>query len=670
MNRPGQPRPVRGSRGAPDAGDYSEVDPAYDDHLSEAPSGPGGRGGESRPPAWQPASAEDTMMYVAGFVALGVGALAAVALGAGHLSARLLGDAWPEYELADAPGILGRLVTNPGEPAVAWEPVNSGGEVPGAIAWWLTFVVMVLLLGALATLVYALNRGSVSNLRRRSAPGHDDTMGSWAGDRELKALRLDPKESATERLVVGLRGKQKLATNRLESLLVIGPAHAGKTSGLGIPTLLEWDGPAVVASTKAHLMEETIGWRSHHGDVRVFDPAGSSRFPRSGWILLDACDTWQSSIRMAQHLTLAAKASVGGAIDGGDASTIENGMLWSGAMAMSLAPYLYAAALDGRDIIEAAEWVEREERDAVLDILEPVDAKAAHAHETTFFRDNPSRSAFFHVMYQVLSVYGDPIVAETTERHEMDASELLNGGRNTWYLTAPEHDQIRFRPLFAAIVRQVTTAINDRFATKGEALHPPLLLLLDDAAGVATVEGLANVANTGITKGVQVISIFEDLGRFEAVNPDAVRILSRAHRNHLMLPGCPYDELLAPNLAAELNDGEGALDFGGPRPARLRLRRWYREGELKRQVEAHRGVLTADERRAAAMGRDPVGDAPDYNLVDQARPGRGRGRARPVPESPIGSANGLLSEIARARKRRKGSTGNVFSGPSGTTDAE
>jgi type IV secretion system protein VirD4 len=430
------------------------------------------------------------------------------------------------------------------------------------------------------------------------------------------------------RLVVGTSGRNRLALGPRHSLLVVGPPHAGKTSGLAIPALLEWPGPAVVASTKSHLMDETIGWRSHQGDVHVFDPAAITRYHRSGWTMLSDCGTWQGAIRMAQHLTAAAQALPDARVDGSGAAGAETGrsQLWSSAMAMSLAPFLYAAAADGRSIMDAAQWIEREERDEVLTILRRIDQGAAHAHETTFFRDDPSRSQFFHLMFQVLSVYSDPTVAATAAKHEIVPAELLDGGQHTLYLTAPEHDQVRFQPLFAAIVRQLLTAVNDRFAADGTPLDPPILFLLDEAFGVATVEDLAAMASTGATKGVQVVSIFQDMGRFEGLQPNASGLLAKNHRAMLVVGGDhdlaggsePSDErLFWADLGAMLDKGEAALLYGTPKPVKLRLRPWYRDAELTRRVGTAQDAVAPSEKRLPSVYRSPLDTSPASSLAHQ-----------------------------------------------------
>lgn len=581
------------------------------------------------------------------YLALAAGAVVACAglvLGVGHLTARVFDGAWPSYAVDDAPGVLTRLLADPGDPAAAWEPVNGGGQPPGALAWWLTLIMAVLVVAALVALLLRL----VSRREQDYVPlaadtdeaaGAEASLGGPAAPVGWRSARdLEAQGFKGGGVVVGTSGRRQLALDPLHSLMVVGPAHSGKTSGVAIPALLEWEGPAVAASTKDHLMDETIGWRSHLGEVLVYDPAGVNRYGQAGWSPLYDCSTWQGAIRMAQHLTAAAKASVGGRIDGGEPGRIDEGALWSSAMSMSLAPFLYAAAVSGRSVVETAEWIEREEQDEVIAVLGPIDEHAAHVHQTTFSRQDPSRSAYFHVMFQVLSVYSDPTVAATADRHEVVAGDLLNGGKDTIYLTAPEHDQSRFQPLFATIVRQIVTAVNERFASTGRPLHPPLLLVLDDAVGVASLEALAELASTGVTKGVQVVSTFEDLGRLADL-PDQVRnLIVRNHRAKVVLPGDHGPGtagLLLPGLVDEVAKGGGALVYGSDRPVRMQVRRWYDDEELKQRVATEKSQLRPGESRVRHGSRSPIDAEPDYQLVVEEAGFFGRRRRRPGSHRPV-----------------------------------
>jgi hypothetical protein len=534
--------------------------------------------------------------------AVPVAVAASIPLAVGHLSAMLVHGGWPRYPLREAPGILGRLAARPGDPGRAWEPVNTGAEVPGPVGWWGTFL-LVLVLGGLAVLLAWAWAGTGPGVRR-------DRTG-WASARDLRPL-WPARKHPEHRLVVGTSDGHTLGLVGRHSLLVVGPAHTGKTSGLTIPAVLEWPGPVVVATSKGHLIDQTIGWRSRRGEVHVFDPAAVTRYHRSGWSVLAGCGTWQGAIRSAADLAWASRAAAGvrrGSSGAGQAGDTD---LWRSSMAMALAPYLFAAVSSGRSIRTAVEWIGREERDEVLEILDGVDRVAARTHRTTFDGPDPDRAAFMRAMHQILSVYHDPVVAPSMDRHEIVPGEFLDGGSHTLYLTAPEHDQARFRPLCAAVMRQMLAAAFEMSASQGGPLDEPLLVVFDDAVGVAPVDDLASLASTAGARGVQVVSVFQDLGQVAGhYGDDADRVVQN-HAAKLVLPGRSperslggMDELLPSDLARQLGPFEAALLYDTAAPARVRLRPWFRDKELERRV---------------ATPQDAVRPAEDDELPDRFDP--------------------------------------------------
>ncbi len=80
----------------------------------------------------------------------------------------------------------------------------------------------------------------------------------------------------TGRIVIGRHGRRLVAARHRESVLVFGPPGSGKTSAFAIPTVLEWDGPAVVCSVTSEILHTTARVRSSHGRMAwVYDPTGT-----------------------------------------------------------------------------------------------------------------------------------------------------------------------------------------------------------------------------------------------------------------------------------------------------------------------------------------------------------------------------------------------------------
>ena len=128
-------------------------------------------------------------------------------------------------------------------------------------------VVVVLAVAVLAA-VHRARRGGRGG-RRRGA--------RWARRGDLRELRVRRPERG--RVILGRHEGALVAAEPRASVMVVAPAQAGKTTGLVVPALLEWDGPVLATSVKGDLTHDTYAARSLQGDVRVFDPTGSTGLP-------------------------------------------------------------------------------------------------------------------------------------------------------------------------------------------------------------------------------------------------------------------------------------------------------------------------------------------------------------------------------------------------------
>lgn len=90
----------------------------------------------------------------------------------------------------------------------------------------------------------------------------------FAGWRDLSAAGL----FSASGLYLGRASGRSLRSDADGHLLVVGPTGEGKTSGLVIPTLLEWPGSVVVFDPKLESHAASAGWRAALGEVLVFNP--------------------------------------------------------------------------------------------------------------------------------------------------------------------------------------------------------------------------------------------------------------------------------------------------------------------------------------------------------------------------------------------------------------
>ena len=472
-------------------------------------------------------------VFVAGLGGTVAGAAAIVYL-AGQLSARLTSGDWIDVGPSDLPEILRRLAAEPTDPAAAF--AAAAGGVPGPVAFW-TIAALLLLVPVVGAGWWLRRRG------RRKRTSDEPEPARWATAADLKPLIV--KRPTPGRITLGTAHGKLLAAEPGHSLLVMGPTQSGKTTGLAIPAIRDWHGPVVATSVKSDLLDDTLATRMRRGDVWVYDPTRSiETMPTSTWSPLAGCDTWQGALRTASWLTDAARS------DGpGDAE------FWLANAAKLLAPLLYAAATSGRTIADVVRWVDTQETKEPKVELELVgEAEPINALEATLRREERVRSSVYTTAETVLRAFADPQVARSAASSEISPDRLLAGGQHTLYISAPMHEQGRLRPLFSTLVQTLITSAYERAASKGP-IEPPLLLVLDEAANIAPIRDLPQIASTAASLGIQLITIWQDRTQIATRYGNAAATVVNNHRAKLMLSGI-HDRATTDELTATLGDTE------------------------------------------------------------------------------------------------------------------
>ena len=325
--------------------------------------------------------------------------------------------------------------------------------------------------------------GSIFGFRRRNAPsgrrmpfpgrptgghGRGPALRRWSGTTERCSLGPTPGPSTTPgarqggsgagvpgRLALGRVGRQTVASERAQSVIVFGPTQSHKTSGLAVPAILGWEGPVIAASIKADLLEHTMDYRRRCGSVHCYDPTGSTGLSSEWWSPLPAARTWPGARRVAAGLTEVAKSSAG---------TMSDGDFWYATAAKMLAPLLFAAAFGQRSMDDVVRWVETCEEGEVLDLLAAAGVpEAVHSAGSMFGKEDRQRSSIYTTVETILEPFADGTAGPGgTGRASVDRPGPLVEAANTLYLCAPAHDQRRLTPLFVSVVRQSSSMSTSR----------------------------------------------------------------------------------------------------------------------------------------------------------------------------------------------------------------
>lgn len=449
--------------------------------------------------------------------------------------------------------------------------------------------------------------GGFRSSSRTPPPGRNRAR--WARRRDLHSLAV--RRAGDGRLVIGRSGGTLVATEARHSVLVVGPTQSGKTTGLAIPAILEWEGPVVATSVKDDLGASTRAWRAGQGETWVFDPTASSGLrPAARWSPLAEAATWSGAQRMAAWLVEATPARGG----------LSDGAFWYAAAAKLLAPLLLAAARSGGTMGDVVRWTDLDDCEEPARLLYDGGEDAAGvALAACAARDGRVRSSVTTTLETVLGPFEDPVVAAATNHSEIDPHRLL-GGQNTLYLCGPSHEQSRVQGLFAALVSAIVAAAIEQANRSGRPLDPPLLLVLDEAANIAPLRDLDTLASTGAGLGIQLLTVCQDLAQLgHRYGPERSRTIANNHRAKLILSGVSdlstldlisglageaavreetvstdlrdgrrtrtfstaFRRLVTPDELRRITPGDGVLVYGHLPAARVRLRPWYLDRALR-----------------------------------------------------------------------------------------
>ncbi len=547
----------------------------------------------------------------------------------GGLAGALFGHGWPQPGGAQLLDVLIRLPARITDPARAW-PSPARAELPGPAGFYATLALLVL--GAIALALLARRAGGLGLLRPR------DPGARWATVGELGRLRRGrrstgprsggpspgrrPPGSRGGRLTLGSHHGRRLYAEERHALVAFGPPQSGKSAGLAVPALLEWDGPAVASSIKTDLLAVTLECRRALGTVFVFDPFALSGTASSTWSPLSAVRTWDGALEVAWRLSSAGEL---------DQRGVEGGDFWAVAAEQRLAPLLYTAARSGAGIEALVRWTYGQgtrELDQALaqltgeacDEAELADAHAAYDAVRAFeAQADRTRSSIEATAQALLRAYRFTRVAHSASSSEISADRLLDEA-STLYLIGDAKTSKLLRPIFLALLGEIVDRAYERATLAGGRLELPLLLCLDEAGNVAPLPNLAEIATTAPSHNIQLVSIFHDLAQARSRYGRGAETVINSHRARMLLPGVADldtlryfaglvgDEevrevtrttgaggtsrstgyrrrpLVAPESLRQLPDRHALLIYGRIAPATIRLRMWFEDRRLRKSA--------------------------------------------------------------------------------------
>jgi type IV secretory pathway TraG/TraD family ATPase VirD4 len=296
----------------------------------------------------------------------------------------------------------------------------------------------------------------------------------------------------------------------------------------------------------------------------------------------------------------------------GERGGLQDSDFWYAVAQKLLAPLLYAAATSGRTMRDVVRWVdlqEAEEPSAALYASRQMDA--IQAFEATINREEKALSSAYTTTETVIAAFSDPsVLATTMTTPAITPTRLLDGGNHTLYICGPLNEQARLRPLFTAVIEETVYAVYRRANRLQSRLTKPLLLVIDEAANIAPLPDLAQIASTSRGVGIQLVTVWQDFAQIQARYGTFAPTVINNHRAKVVLSGVSdaptldyvsrligdeartetsvvrdnassirstteairHQPLASPADLRQSRIGSGVLVYGSLAPARIRLR--------------------------------------------------------------------------------------------------
>jgi type IV secretion system protein VirD4 len=332
------------------------------------------------------------------------------------------------------------------------------------------------------------------------------------------------------------------------AVLVLGPPRSGKTVSIVIPAVVTAPGPVLVTSTKPEVMQLCAATvRARGGRCWLFDPTGTEQAADGvelmSWSPIDTAGRWDDAVAMARAMVATSSTTMssdGNGVGGGH---------WAERGASLLAPMLHAAWHAGATVQDLYGWVARHDLDTPTTILNDVNLQLIETNQTVngeqvsetvrvapitaddhaarlgirFALDSLAlvtatedreRSGIFSTVANVLGAYTTVgAVLAATDHARLNPAGFV-GSRDVIFVCAPAHAQTITAPLIVGLIETIRnyTYAAARLSPGGQ-LWPPVRLVLDEAANIAPIPFLPQLASEAGGQGLQLITVFQDLAQ-------------------------------------------------------------------------------------------------------------------------------------------------------------
>ncbi|WP_425409305.1 IncP-type conjugal transfer protein TraG [Hyphococcus sp.] len=415
------------------------------------------------------------------------------------------------------------------------------------------------------------------------------TYGSsrWATRKEIIKARYHKSAG----VFLGRYEQNYLRHDGPEHVIAFAPTRSGKGVGLVVPTLLSWPGGAVIHDIKGENWDLTSGWRSGFSNCVRFDPTDpqTARFNPLLEVRRGA-----NEVRDAQNI-----ADI---LVDPDGPYLRRDHWDKTAYALLVGAILHVLyAEENKSLAQVVSLLsdpnhsfdETIDRMAGTNHVGTEDAPKTHPVIAEFVqevknRTSNERSGVLSTALSFLSLYRDPLVANTTSACDFRIADLRDEQRPlSLYLVVPPSDISRTKPLMRLILNQIGRRLTEHHGAAHAGQR--VLLMLDEFPALGKLDFFESALAFMAGYGVRAFLIAQSLNQIENAYGPNHSILDNAH---VRVSFATNDERTAKRVSDMLGS---ATEMRAMRNyAGHRLAPWLAHVMVSRQ-ETQRPLLTPGE---------------------------------------------------------------------------
>jgi type IV secretion system protein VirD4 len=284
--------------------------------------------------------------------------------------------------------------------------------------------------------------------------------------------------------------------------LVVGGTGRGKSRGVVIPTLMQWQYSALVMDIKGELSKITKDKRK--GAVYIFNPEADG----ACYDPIELCDSVENAQELSRILIPTPK---------------KGEPFWCQSAQAVLAAFAYEGAVYHYKLSDIAEKI------CTTPISELVEHCRTHPLRevrvlASITYDMPEKTlggVVAELKSKLITIATDSNIRRATSKSDFTPHTLEEGA--TIYLRVSEHLLEQYRDLWTIIINQFLRYLS----TREERKQPPVLIALDELPRLGEIKGLTNALATLRSRNVHILGVIQSMAQLDEIyTPNQRKIIA------------------------------------------------------------------------------------------------------------------------------------------------